>query len=71
MDRTIRVCLAMTAGAAALVLVLVAAGVPGATILAFAPVVFCLGAHALMGHGGGHAHAPHDEPPASVTRGRR
>lgn len=71
MDRTIRLCFAMTAGAAALVLVLLAAGVPGATILAFAPVVVCLGAHAFMGHGGGHAHAPHDEPPTSAARDLR
>ena len=37
MDSLIRRCLAMTIGGAAVALVLLAAGVPGATLLAFAP----------------------------------
>jgi hypothetical protein len=72
MDPMIRRCLAMTAAAAALVVVLLAAGVPGATILAFAPVVVCLGAHALMGHGTGHGTADrHDDAGAQLGHGQR
>jgi hypothetical protein len=62
MDSLIRRCLAMSVGAVALAFVLLAAGIPGATLLAFAPVVVCLGAHLVMGHGAGHgAAAPQDE----------
>ena len=57
MDSLIRRCLAMTIGAVALVAILVALGMPGATILAFAPVVVCLGAHLVIGHGAGHGDA--------------
>jgi hypothetical protein len=56
MDSLIRRCLAMTIGAVALAAVLIALGVPGATILAFAPLVVCLGAHLVIGHGAEHGH---------------
>lgn len=50
----IRRCLAMTAGAALLALVLLAAGVPGAVLLGLAPALVCLGMHLVMGHGDAH-----------------
>jgi hypothetical protein len=54
MNTHIRHCLAMTAGAAVLAVVLLAAGVPGAVLLALAPALVCVGMHALMGHGDAH-----------------
>jgi hypothetical protein len=72
MDGLIRRCLAMTIGAAAFALVLLAAGVPGATLLAFAPIVVCLGAHLVMGHGAGHGAATRqDEHGAPAKHGHR
>jgi hypothetical protein len=69
MDSLIRRCLAMTIGAVALAAVLVALGVPKATILAFAPVVVGLGAHLVMGHGAGHG--VHDDQVAHEEHGHR
>jgi hypothetical protein len=54
MNSMVRRCLAMTAGAAALAVVLLAAGVPGAVLLALAPALVCVGMHLVMGHGDAH-----------------
>jgi hypothetical protein len=54
MNSMIRRCLAMTAGAALLALVLLAAGVPGAILLGLAPALVCVGMHLVMGHGDAH-----------------
>ncbi len=48
---TVRRCLAMTVGAVVLASVLVAAGVPGAVLLAVAPALVCVAMHLAMGHG--------------------
>ena len=69
MDSLIRRCVAMTVGAVALAAVLVALGVPGATILAFAPIVVCLGAHLVMGHGA--EHGVHDDQVSHGEHGQR
>jgi hypothetical protein len=50
----IRRCLAMAVGGLAVAAVLLAAGVPGAVLLAFAPAVVCVGMHVVMGHGDAH-----------------
>jgi hypothetical protein len=72
MDSLIRRCLLMTIGAVVLALVLLAAGVPGATLLAVAPVVVCLGAHLVMGHGARHgAAARQDEHGAPAEHSQR
>ena len=44
-------CLAMSVGAALLAVALLAAGVPGAVLLAVAPVLVCVAMHLVMGHG--------------------
>jgi hypothetical protein len=44
----------MSLGAVALAAVLLAAGVPGAVLLAVAPVLLCVGMHLAMGHGDPH-----------------
>ena len=49
-----RRCLAMTAGAVFLALVLLAAGVPGAVLLGVAPALVCVAMHMLMSHGDPH-----------------
>ena len=54
MNTLIRRCLAMTAGAAVLAVALLAAGVPGAVLLALAPALVCVGMHVVMGHGDAH-----------------
>jgi Protein of unknown function (DUF2933) len=46
-----RRCLAMSVGAVLLAGVLFAAGVPGAVLLAVAPVLLCVAMHLVMGHG--------------------
>ena len=51
MSRMVRRCLAMTVGAAAIGGILLAAGVPGAALLAVAPALLCVGIHLVMGHG--------------------
>lgn len=48
---TVRRCLAMSVGAVLLAGVLLTAGVPGAVLLAVAPVLLCAGMHLVMGHG--------------------
>jgi hypothetical protein len=55
MNSMVRRCLAMTVGAAAVAAVLLAAGVPGAVLLALAPALVCLGMHLVMGHGDAHS----------------
>jgi hypothetical protein len=50
----VRRCLAMTVGALAVAAVLLAAGVPGAVLLALAPALVCVGMHVVMGHGDAH-----------------
>jgi hypothetical protein len=45
----------MTVGAPLLAAVLLAAGVPGAVLLALAPVLLCVGMHLLISHGLGDA----------------
>ncbi len=52
MDRLLRRCLAMTLAVVALALILMVAGVPGASVLGLAPLALCLGMHLLMGHHG-------------------
>ncbi|NJD27178.1 MAG: DUF2933 domain-containing protein [Chloroflexi bacterium] len=54
MNSMVRRCLAMTVGAGALAVVLLAAGVPGAVLLALAPALVCVGMHLVMGHGDAH-----------------
>ena len=54
MNSMVRRCLAMTAGAVLLAAVLLAAGVPGAVLLAVAPALVCVGMHLVMGHGDAH-----------------
>ena len=54
MNTFLRRCLAMTAGAAVLAVVLLAAGVPGAVLLALAPALVCVAMHIVMGHGDAH-----------------
>lgn len=54
MNSMVRRCLAMTVGAAAVAVVLLAAGVPGAVLLALAPALVCVGMHLVMGHGDAH-----------------
>lgn len=54
MNTSLRRCLAMTVGALAVVAVLLAAGVPGAVLLALAPALVCVGMHVVMGHGDAH-----------------
>ena len=44
-------CLAMAVGAALLAVALLAAGVPGAVLLAVAPVLVCVAMHLVLGHG--------------------
>jgi hypothetical protein len=44
----------MTVGALAVAAVLLAAGVPGAVLLALAPALVCVGMHVVMGHGDAH-----------------
>jgi hypothetical protein len=51
MNTMVRRCLAMTVGALAVAAVLLAAGVPGAVLLAIAPALACVGMHVVMGHG--------------------
>jgi len=51
MTMTIGRCLAMSVGAALLAIALLAAGVPGAVLLAVAPVLVCVAMHLVMGHG--------------------
>ena len=50
----LRRCLAMTVGASALAALLLAAGVPGAVLLAVAPALVCVGMHLVVGHGDAH-----------------
>jgi hypothetical protein len=72
LDRTIRRCLVLTLGAVAVALVLLAAGMPGATLLAFAPAIVCIGAHLVMGHDGAGGHgAPHEEHRLDAGQGGR
>ena len=54
MTSMIRRCLAMTVGALAVAAVLLAAGVPGAVLLALAPALVCVGMHVAIGHGDAH-----------------
>ena len=54
MTPAVRRCLAMSAGAVLLALVLLAAGVPGAVPLGVAPALLCVAMHMLMGHGDPH-----------------
>lgn len=54
MSPVVRRCLAMTVGAAALLALLLAMGVPGAVLLTFAPALLCVGIHLVMGHGNAH-----------------
>lgn len=63
MNPMIRRCLAMTVGAGAVAAVLLAAGVPGAVLLAVAPALVCVGMHLVMGHGDAHADAHVDHVP--------
>jgi hypothetical protein len=51
MTMTIGRCIAMSVGAALLAIALLAAGVPGAVLLAVAPVLVCVAMHLVMGHG--------------------
>ena len=54
MSSVMRRCIAMTAGAAVLAVVLLGAGVPGAVLLGLAPALVCMGIHLVMGHGDPH-----------------
>jgi|BarGraNGADG00212_1021973.scaffolds.fasta_scaffold30102_1 hypothetical protein len=54
MTPAVRRCLAMSAGAMVLAIVLLAAGVPGAVLLGVAPALLCVAMHMLMGHGDPH-----------------
>lgn len=54
MNAKMRRCLAMTVGAVALGGILLAAGVPGAALLAVAPALLCVGMHLAMDHGDPH-----------------
>jgi hypothetical protein len=54
MTSLVRRCLAMSAGAMLLAVVLLAAGVPGAVLLGLAPALACVAMHVLMGHGDPH-----------------
>ncbi|MFN8520277.1 MAG: hypothetical protein U0667_12985 [Chloroflexota bacterium] len=54
MNGVVRRCVVMAIGAFALAAVLLAAGVPGAVLLGFAPLAVCLGMHLLMVHGDPH-----------------
>jgi hypothetical protein len=54
MTSLVRRCLAMSAGALLLAVVLLAAGVPGALLLGLAPALGCVAMHLLMGHGDPH-----------------
>jgi hypothetical protein len=51
MNPTLRRCLAMTVGAAALAALLLVAGAPGAVLLALAPALVCVGIHLAWGLG--------------------
>jgi hypothetical protein len=51
MSSMVRRCLAMTVGALGVAVLLLAAGVPGAVLLALAPALLCVGMHIVMGHG--------------------
>ena len=51
MSTMLRRCLTMTASAAVLAIVLLAAGVPAGVLLGLAPALICVGMHMVMGHG--------------------
>jgi hypothetical protein len=70
MNSMIRRCLAMTVGAAALAVVLLAAGVPGAVLLALAPALVCVGMHLVMGHGDAHGEDLYRTARAAADRDR-
>lgn len=50
----VRRCLAMTVAVLGVGAALLAAGVPGAVLLAIAPALLCVGMHLVMGHGDAH-----------------
>ncbi len=72
MDRLLRLCLAMTLAIVALALMLVAAGVPGVSIVALTPLLLCLGMHLVMGHhaGAGRTSVRHDRGVGAKERMR-
>ena len=51
MNGFLRHCLVMTVGAVFVASILLAAGVPGAVLLAVGPVLLCVGLHLVMGLG--------------------
>lgn len=61
----------MTVGAGALAVVLLAAGVPGAVLLALAPALVCVGMHVVMGHGDAHGGNPYRTARAAADRTNR
>jgi hypothetical protein len=62
----VRRCLAVTVAAAALAAVLLAAGVPGAVLLALAPALACVGMHLVFGHGKAHGEHLYRTAPAAA-----
>jgi hypothetical protein len=66
MNSMVRRCLAMTAGAVLLAAVLLAAGVPGAVLLAVAPALCRM--HLAMGHGDAHGEDLYREARAAAER---
>lgn len=71
MNSMVRRCLAMTVGAGALAAVLLAAGVPGAVLLALAPALVCVGMHLVMGHGDAHGEDMHRTARVAADRTER
>ena len=71
MNSMVRRCLAMTVGAGALAVVLLAAGVPGAVLLALAPALVCVGMHLVMGHGDAHGEDLYRTARAAADRPNR
>lgn len=71
MNSMVRRCLAMTVGAGALAVVLLAAGTPGAVLLALAPALVCVGMHLVMGHGDAHGEELYRTARAAADRTNR
>jgi hypothetical protein len=72
LDHAIRRCLVLTLGVTTGALVLLAVGTPGATLLAVAPAVVCLGAHLVIGHGSASGSGgPPDGRRVDATHGQR
>ena len=71
MNSMVRRCLAMTVGAGALAVVLLAAGVPGAVLLALTPALVCVGMHVVMGHGDAHGEDMYRTARAAADRAER